>query len=195
MFAKRQGLLLIVPLLALLWWLTLSGVPRAQGTDDYFFEDDQGFQEDDPFQQQDEFGMPADDFTEGGEFIDESTLPGAEQGISLGGRQQQLRVLGEREQLPQNAVWGAGTGLLIGGWFALINQGTSRETQRSLGLGVVLGTLVGLAVGARSLIAPKAPQPVSALDPWRDDRGGNLSFTASHGQSSPLTFFTFTFRF
>ena len=145
------------------------------------------------FKEQDEFGMPSEDFTEGGEFIDESTLTPAEEAVTIGGRQGQLRLLGERQLLPQNAAWGAGTGLLIGGWFALINQGTNRETQRSLGLGVVLGTIVGLAVGARSLIAPKAPQPVGALDLWRNDSGSG-AFALGGLSGSPLTM-TFTFRF
>lgn len=192
MFAKPLRILLIgflIPLIGLMAWP--SGPLRAQGTDDYFFEDDEFFREEDPFQEQDEFGNPVDDFTEGGEFVDESTLEG--DGVTVGGRQAQLRLLGERELLPQNAAWGAGTGLLIGGWFALINQGTNRETQRSLGLGVVLGTLVGLAVGARTLIAPSAPTPVGAVMPWGN--GTDRSTMASSGSSfSPLTL-NFNFRF
>jgi hypothetical protein len=168
---------------------------RAQGSEDTFFEDQDFFPDEDPFQETDEFGVPQDDFTEGGEFIDESTVEGEE--ITAEGRQAQLRLLGERELLPTNAAWGAGTGLLIGGWFALINQGTSRETQRSLGLGVVLGTLVGLAVGARTLFSPSAAQPISATDlnPLHDSaERDNQAFAASSLFNSPIQL-SVTFRF
>lgn len=193
MFAKSRRILLIGLLISLAGAVALPPAPiRAQSTDDYFAEDDEFFQEDDPFQQQDEFGNPVDDFTEGGEFVDETELEG--DGPTLSGRQAQLRLLGERELLPQNAAWGAGTGLLIGGWFALINQGTNRETQRSLGLGVVVGTLVGLAVGARTLIAPAAPQPVGAVMPWGD--GADRSVMASSAPAfSPISLSFFNYRF
>jgi len=193
MFAKLRRIILIGLLFLFIGLLALPPVPtRAQGNEDYFFEDDEFSQESDPFQEQDEFGNPVDDFTEGGEFIDESTLDA--DGVSVSGRQAQLRLLGERELLPQNAAWGAGTGLLIGGWFALINQGTNRETQRSLGLGVVLGTLVGLAVGARTLVAPSAPTPVGAVMPWGDgsDRSVNASIAP---RFSPFSLSFFNYRF
>jgi len=194
MLAKLQAILMFLSAVTVLA-PGLAPELRAQGSEDTFFEDQDFYPDDDPFKQQDEFGVPQDDFSEGGEFINEAELEKGE--ITVGGRQQQLRLLGERELLPQNAAWGAGTGLLIGGWFALINQGTSRETQRSLGLGVVLGTLVGLAVGARTLIAPNAPQPVGANDLNRqpDDLRGIQSYaTASRGTWSPFQL-SFSFRF
>ena len=197
MLAKAQGFpfwLLVLALICLLGGF--SQRVQAQGSEDTFFEDEDFAPDDDAFKQQDEFGAPKEDTTEGGGFIDESQIPGGE--ITVGGRQAQLRLLGERELLPQNAAWGAGTGLLIGGWFALINQGTSRETQRSLGLGVVVGTLIGLAVGARTLIAPNAPQPVGAndLNDLHDRAGGtNQAFaSADGGHWSPFQL-TFTFQF
>jgi hypothetical protein len=197
MLAKAQGFPLWLLVLALICLLGGFGQRvQAQGSEDTFFDDDDFAPDDDPFKQQDEFGVPQDDTTEGGEFIDETQLPGGE--ITAGGRQAQLRLLGERDLLPRNAAWGAGTGLLIGGWFALINQGTSRETQRSLGLGVVVGTLIGLAVGARTLIAPNAPQPVGAndLNDLHDRLGGVSRASASvfGGHWSPYLL-TFTFQF
>ena len=47
----------------------------------------------------------------------------------------------DRDDLPFNIAWGAGTGLLIGGWFALINEGDNRETQQAIGVGVVPGSV------------------------------------------------------
>ena len=151
--------LLALVALGLLFCVTEPAIHAQFG--DELFEEEDLFAGDDPFLEEDEFGLPQDDFTEGGEFVEEADLPPSQQLIS--GRQRDLRLLGEREMLPLNAAWGAGTGLVIGGWFALINQGTSRETQRSLGLGVVLGTIVGLLVGARSLVAPDSPTAVGPL--------------------------------
>ena len=116
----------------------------------------------------DGFTSPPEDYSGGGEFVEEGKAAAAgarSTEITIAGRRTQLRLVGEKEQLPFNGAWGAGTGLLIGGWIALINDGSNRETQRSIGLGIVLGTLVGLAVGTKSLIAPNAPQPVSFNGP------------------------------
>jgi hypothetical protein len=107
----------------------------------------------------DEFGEPVpggrdQDVTEGDTYIDESTQP---QTITVGGRQVQLKLASERDVWFQNAGWGAGTGLLIGGWFALINSGSNRDTQRAIGLGIVAGGILGAVVGIRYVINPRAP--------------------------------------
>ena len=168
----RIGMIVKWPRIAFLLTIALAvfvlagypGTVSAQfdeefGEDDFFGGPDDGFGTDEEL-----FGTPEEDFTEGGEFVDESQLPPG-QVVTEGGRQLQLRALTEREQLPVNAGWGAGTGLLIGGWFALINNGTNRETQRSLGLGIVVGTIIGITVGIRSLITPNAPIPISQSSP------------------------------
>jgi hypothetical protein len=70
-----------------------------------------------------------------------------------------------------NVAWGAGTGLLIGGWFALISEGDNRSTQRSIGLGIVTGILLGVAVGTRAVFNPNTPQPAgvgAAAPPAKD---------------------------
>jgi hypothetical protein len=51
--------------------------------------------------------------------------------------------------------------LLLGGWFALIDEGDDRSTQRSIGLGAVLGALLGMTVGLKTVIAPNAPRAAS----------------------------------
>lgn len=188
MFAKWPHIVFLLSVA-----LVLAGYPgpvSAQfddefGEDDFFGGDDDGFGSGDDF-----FGTPEEDFTDGGEFVDESQLPPA-QVITEGGRQFQLRALGERERLPMNAAWGAGTGLMIGGWFALINNGTNRETQRSLGLGIVVGTIIGITVGIRSLIAPNAPIPISQSAPslW-----GEPSSALAVAGASPFRF-NYTLKF
>lgn len=105
----------------------------------------------------DEFGtVPGGaepDVTEGESYVDETQQPAT---ITVGGRQVQLRLASDRELLPMNAAWGAGTGLLIGGWFALIDAGSNRDTQRSIGLGIVIGAAIGITVGLKTVINPNA---------------------------------------
>jgi len=108
----------------------------------------------------DEFGEPVpggrdQDVTEGDNYIDESQQQ--QSTITVGGRQVQLRLASERDVWLQNSAWGAGTGLLIGGWFALINAGNNRDTQRSIGVGIVAGSILGAVVGIRYVINPNGP--------------------------------------
>lgn len=132
--------------------------------EDLFVEEDAAFAEDSGAQ---DFGQPTSpeqDFTESNRFVDESLLPSGGPGTTVGGRQLQLTLGRDRETLPLNVAWGAGTGLLIGGWFALINEGDNRQTQRSIGLGIVAGILLGIAVGTRTVLDPNAPRPTSVGD-------------------------------
>lgn len=106
-------------------------------------------------------GTAEPDFTEGERFVDESLVPSGQRGLSLGSRQLQLTLGKDRDILPLNIAWGAGTGLLLGGWFALIAEGDNRDTQRSIGVGIVAGILMGVAVGTRTLFNPDAPRPTA----------------------------------
>ena len=158
-----------------------------------FFEDDPDSelsqeQEDEFFEgTTDEFGAPTglgeQDITEGDAYVDETQQPAT---ITVGGRQVQLRLASDREMLPMNAVWGAGTGLLIGGWFALIDAGTNRDTQRSIGLGIVIGSAIGVLVGLKTVInpdtatvsqnesGPSTPRPTWSPLVTMDDSGTKL---------------------
>ena len=159
------------------------------------------FDRDEFVESDEEFGPEGDgfeeagpqDFTEGGKFIDEEAAP-ARRGITLRGRRTQLRVRSERELLPLNVAWGAGTGLLIGGWLALIENGTDRDTQRSIGLGVVLGGLLGMTVGLKTVIAPDAPR-AALLHPYRPVTAeGPATLAAAAPIASPFQL-AYTFRF
>lgn len=184
--------LLVFVLLASL--VTLPTASYAQFYDESL-ESDELFPEsgEDYFEpSQDEFGAPRErDFTEGDEYVDESTLPPSQQGVTPTGRQLQLNLQEDRQTLPLNAGWGAGTGLLIGGWFALINQGDNRTTQRSIGLGIVLGTILGAVVGVRSVINPDTPRAADASSPPRRSGSGDSPFSpvvALTGESPQVGF-------
>ncbi len=155
-------------------------------SDDQFFEDAdrQGGISPAPRQQAD------DRFTDSGGFIDEDRggvelpTPGR---VTIDRRRTQIRIQGERDLLPLNTAWGAGTGLLIGSWFAIIQNGTDRETQRFIGMGVVLGAGLGVALGLKTLINPSAPSAAMA-DPPKSEPGISAQplVTLATGAGSPF---------
>ena len=56
--------------------------------------------------------------------------------------------------------YGAGTGLMIGGWSAFIAQETTTRNQwKTIGTSTVLGGVIGLLLGTRSIWDPAAPRP------------------------------------
>ena len=128
------------------------------------FDRDEFVESDEDFAEGGQFGGPGsiEDVTEGGRYVDEEPAgPVGVGGVTVRSRTTQLRIEQEKQMLPLNVAWGAGTGLLLGGWFALIDEGDDRSTQRSIGLGAVLGALLGLTVGMKTVIAPEAPRAAS----------------------------------
>lgn len=160
------------------------------------FERDEFVESDADFTEERPFGTPGltEDATEGGLFVDEDPTGGGRGfgGVTIRSRTTQLRVEQEKQMLPLNVAWGAGTGLLLGGWFALINEGDDRATQRSIGLGAVLGALLGLTVGLKTVIAPDAPRAASV----RPEQSREIFPVASASLPQPPPFsFGFTLRF
>lgn len=154
----------------LLAFVLLSASPAlAQFFDETLEQDDLFSKDEDQFfePQGDDLGEPSQerDFTEGDKFVDDSLVPGEQGGVTAQGRRFQLTLKDDRSDLPLNLAWGAGTGLLLGGWFALINEGDNRETQRSIGLGIVLGMITGAFIGTRSVFSPDAARPVGKNGP------------------------------
>ena len=154
-------------LVALLVTLLLPAPAFAQFFTDEFAEEDV-WGEDSEFVEEDPFGEDTtgfeQDYSEGGTFVDEERSPDVpiSGSVSISGRRSELKMKADQEILPLNVAWGAGTGLLIGGWFALIQNGDDRSTQRAIGMGVVLGTGLGAFLGMKSLIFPGSP--TAALD-------------------------------
>lgn len=94
-------------------------------------------------------------------YVNESGAAGRA-AVDQGARESQLRRGGEAKSLPANLGWGAATGLLIGGWLALLNQGSNRDNLQNIGTGIVVGSLLGIAIGARFTINPESPVPLGA---------------------------------
>jgi hypothetical protein len=164
----RKSISLLV--LAVLMGSLLASPARvwAQSADDDADSSDLGMDSDDGFGDQgDGFGSftpgSEEEQSEGGQYVDESTQSGRAS-VDLSGRQAQVRINQERNQLPLNAGWGAATGLLIGGWLSLLNQGDNRSNLQNIGTGVVAGVVLGLFVGARTVIDPSAPVPQGVMN-------------------------------
>jgi len=180
MFSKTHlnGLPLLVWAMLLLA-IVLGGAPTAKAQ---FFDDDSATDplfvedEDEYFESTGEegygpgggsgggYGAPSGggetDYSDGNTYVDETLVPQTEEAKKLlGERSKQINITNEKETLPLNVGWGAGTGLLIGGWFALIQEGDNRTTQRSIGVGIVLGIITGVVVGTRTVFSPEAPRP------------------------------------
>ena len=173
----------ILPLLALIIfsvvWSFAFSVPTtlAQGfEDDYgdmdeFMQDDDGFSNDSGFS---EDGFLADPGFDGGldnsfdtpagdGFMDDDEFGlDTESQLQLSELTQRELIVVERQQATANIGYGAGTGLMLGTWFAFITQESSTRDQfRTIGSGSVLGALVGMMLGTRSLWNPSAPRPTA----------------------------------
>ncbi|MED5516709.1 MAG: hypothetical protein VYE65_08015 [SAR324 cluster bacterium] len=72
----------------------------------------------------------------------------------------------EGKDAPSNLGYGAGTGLMMGTWFAFIRKETNTRQQfRTIGSSTVLGALVGIMLGTRSVWNPGAPRPEDNYEP------------------------------
>ncbi|MEC9296873.1 MAG: hypothetical protein VYD28_04255, partial [SAR324 cluster bacterium] len=72
----------------------------------------------------------------------------------------------EGKEAPSNLGYGAGTGLMMGTWFAFIRKETNTRQQfRTIGTSTVLGALIGVMLGTRSVWNPSAPRPGGISEP------------------------------
>jgi len=72
----------------------------------------------------------------------------------------------EGKNAPSNLGYGAGTGLMMGTWFAFIRKETNTRQQfRTIGSSTVLGAVVGIMLGTRSVWNPGAPRPEDNSQP------------------------------
>ena len=67
----------------------------------------------------------------------------------------------EKQMLPDNIMYGIGTGAMLGGWFALTQGKEARQNVQYLTVGTLIGALIGVAVGYKSLFMT----PTAALTP------------------------------
>lgn len=68
----------------------------------------------------------------------------------------------DKQMLPDNLMYGLATGLTIGGWFALLQGKSARDNTRYLGLGIVGGIMLGVAIGTKSVYQPLIRQNMNS---------------------------------
>ena len=109
-------------------------------------------EDDDPFAPKDE---------EGDLYIDEDSFDiETEQALQDSLFTQRDLLERERQQSIANIGYGAGTGLMIGGWSAFIAQETTTRNQwRTIGTSTILGGVIGMLLGTRSVWDPAAARP------------------------------------
>ena len=92
--------------------------------------------------------------TEDGQYISEEEVKVREEAI-LRERGSGLDIAAaldkEKKALPDNILYGVGTGVVIGGWFALWRGDNARRNVQYISLGVTGGVLLGVLVGTKSL--------------------------------------------
>jgi hypothetical protein len=151
------------------------------GNQDAFFEDPYQDTADDPLLQRDFSSememsdeplpeMPAaegdpfeEPISEDDQYIDEGTFSDdSESSLRLDLLAQRDIAQQDQQNLIGNVAYGAGTGLMIGGWFTFLRPGTSRDQFRTIGSSTVLGGVVGALIGTRSVWDPGAPRPAGA---------------------------------
>lgn len=69
----------------------------------------------------------------------------------------------DKQLMPDNIVYGIGTGAVIGGWLALVQGQDARQNVQYLSVGVLVGALIGMLIGTKSLYLPPA-QANSLID-------------------------------
>lgn len=97
-----------------------------------------------------------------------------------------------------NIKYGLFTGLTLGGWFALWQGTNARDNARYLGMGMVLGSLLGVSIGFKTVINP--PVVSGYFIPPQDDREGMHSVAMNHSRfkerkNSSLGLFKYSLRF
>ena len=86
----------------------------------------------------------------------------------------------EGKAVPSNLGYGAGTGLMIGTWFAFIRKETNTRQQfRTIGTSTVVGALIGIMLGTRSVWDPGAPRPEDDASPRPEDDASPTGFSQS----------------
>lgn len=114
------------------------------------------------------------------QYLDEDIVPDETQELLQESLIQRRDFLAEEKaNFVPNILYGVGTGLIIGGWLAFLTANNSRETFRSIGMGVVLGGLMGSVLGSRSIITPNAPIPNASLPQKKPFNTQNQGMTVS----------------
>lgn len=150
----------------------------------YLEDEGSGLWQQDAFIESDELDDPLSESS--GEYIGDEKLKAYEEAARMGrGPQHNIAAALEKDSrlLPENMVYGIGTGLALGGWIALLQGGDARDNTRYLGVGLVGGILIAMAVGTKSVYQPLIRNARAQAPPT--ERGPSFSpvFFAEHRQT------------
>ena len=140
-------------------------------SDEFGFEQlgGDGFQSDDSETQpaQDLFEPSDSQFDSGDKYFDEGAFSDETESTLKDDLLVRRELLSqEGKDAPSNLGYGAGTGLMIGTWFAFIRKETNTRQQfRTIGTSTVLGAVIGIMLGTRSVWDPGAPRPEESAEP------------------------------
>ena len=140
-------------------------------SDEFGFEQlgGDGFQSDDSETQpaQDLFEPSDSQFDSGDQYFDEGAFSEETESTLKDDLLVRRELLSqEGKDAPSNLGYGAGTGLMIGTWFAFIRKETNTRQQfRTIGTSTVLGAVIGIMLGTRSVWDPGAPRPEESAEP------------------------------
>ena len=140
-------------------------------SDEFGFEQlgGDGFQSDDSETQpaQDLFEPSDSQFDSGDQYFDEGAFSDETESTLKDDLLVRRELLSqEGKDAPSNLGYGAGTGLMIGTWFAFIRKETNTRQQfRTIGTSTVLGAVIGIMLGTRSVWDPGAPRPEESAEP------------------------------
>ena len=106
-------------------------------------------------------------FDSDGEYLDEGSFTDETESTLKDDLLVRREILSkEGKDAPSNLGYGAGTGLMMGTWFAFIRKETNTRQQfRTIGTSTVLGALIGIMLGTRSVWNPGAPRPDEIPEP------------------------------
>ena len=106
-------------------------------------------------------------FDSDGEYLDEGSFSDETESTLKDDLLVRREILSkEGKDAPSNLGYGAGTSLMMGTWFAFIRKETNTRQQfRTIGTSTVLGALIGIMLGTRSVWNPGAPRPDESPDP------------------------------
>ena len=169
-----------------------------QDSDDFAIPDDfqSADQIDDPFTEPDPAATEEDAFGEEAlpeeeQYVDEEQFSDeSENFLRLNILDQERLNEQEKVHMISNVAYGAGTGAMIGLWFAFLRPGTSRDQFRTIGTSTVLGGIIGSLMGSRSFWNPGGPRPTGVFDQTSET---NLELLANSRATFPTDMFHLTY--
>ena len=106
-------------------------------------------------------------FDSDGEYLDEGSFTDETESTLKDDLLVRREILSkEGKDAPSNLGYGAGTGLMMGTWFAFIRKETNTRQQfRTIGTSTVLGAIIGIMLGTRSVWDPGAARQGDSTEP------------------------------